>query len=352
MTQNICGPSRFAFSRMIPYLVALALCTQACALGASELPGADQPAALGIALESYAYPYPVHFLPLVNQGQSLQMAYMDVSPTSNPNGRTVMLFHGKNMGGYYWADTIKVLAQNGYRVIVPDQIGWGKSSKPDMRYSFDLLSANTKELLDHLSIAKVSVIGHSTGGMLAVRFTRTFPQIVERLVLEDPIGLEDYRRSIPPQSDETLFEHELNANDPRKIRAFFARYFVNKSLPCIESLADVLIRVSESGEWPRWAKSSALTYQMIYQQPVIYEYDLLKPPTLLIVGEQDRSVVMAQYAPPELRKTMGNFPEMAHAAAKRMANATVIVVPDCGHIPHLEQPKIFREAVLKFLAGS
>jgi pimeloyl-ACP methyl ester carboxylesterase len=70
---------------------------------------------------------------------------------------------------------IEALTTAGYRVVVPDQIGWGKSSKPDIHYSFHLLAANTATLLDHLGVGQVSVLGHSTGGMTATRFTLMNP---------------------------------------------------------------------------------------------------------------------------------------------------------------------------------
>jgi pimeloyl-ACP methyl ester carboxylesterase len=66
------------------------------------------------------------------------MAYMDIKP-DNPNGKALMLFHGKNFGGYYWTNVIKALSAKGYRVLVPDQIGFGKSSKPFINYSFHRL---------------------------------------------------------------------------------------------------------------------------------------------------------------------------------------------------------------------
>src|SRR5919107_97415 len=83
----------------------------------------------GIALEGFAYPYPVHLLPIVNDGEQLSMAYMDVTP-AQPNGRTVVLLHGRNFPSSYWAPVIRTLSEAGYRVVVPDQIGFGKSSKP------------------------------------------------------------------------------------------------------------------------------------------------------------------------------------------------------------------------------
>jgi pimeloyl-ACP methyl ester carboxylesterase len=108
--------------------------------------------ALGICLEEYEYPYPGQFLPLSNDLQPLKMAYMDIPPTTEPNGKTVVLIHGKAFGCYYFRNVIEALTGSGYRVVAPDQIGWGRSPKPDIHYSFQLLAANTAALLDHLGV--------------------------------------------------------------------------------------------------------------------------------------------------------------------------------------------------------
>jgi pimeloyl-ACP methyl ester carboxylesterase len=277
------------------------------------------------------------------------MAYMDVPPARSSNGQTIVLLHGKNFGSYYWAETIKSFAQEGYRVIAPDQIGWGKSSKPDIRYSFQSLAANTARLLNHLGVNRIILIGHSTGGMLAVRFARTYPQRVLKLVLEDPVGVEDLRVKIPPQTDDTLFQAELQNTDPAKIRAFYANYFAQPHPEISEPLADVQIRVTQSGEYPRWAKASALAYQMIYEQPVCYEYSLLEPATLLLMGEADHAAPLSAYASPEMRKTMGHPTDLARELVKQVPHGQIVVVPRAGHIPHVEQPQEFRASVLKFL---
>ena len=224
---------------------------------------------------------------MTNDLQSLTMGYMDVPSTSEANGSTVVLMHGKAFGGYYFLNVIEALTAAGFRVVAPDQIGWGKSSKPDIHYSFQLFAANTAALLDHLGVGQVSVLGHSTGGMTATRFTLMNPDRVTHLVLEDPLGLVDYRTGIPPQSEETLYEHEVHWTDPETIRNYVAAYFVHPDPKVWEPLAEVLIRVTPSPDYPRWARAAALTFQMIYQQPVRYEYHLIKPATLLIVGEED-----------------------------------------------------------------
>ncbi|NQV21502.1 MAG: alpha/beta fold hydrolase, partial [Rhodospirillales bacterium] len=119
--------------------------------------GADE--ALGIAMEGYAYPHPVRFHPVTHTGEDLRMAYMDVTPIGQENGRAVVLMHGANFFGAYWARTINALSAAGFRVIVPDQIGFGKSSKPDLAYGFHWLAANTKALLEALGVEKAVIVG-------------------------------------------------------------------------------------------------------------------------------------------------------------------------------------------------
>jgi hypothetical protein len=81
--------------------------------------------ALGICLEEYEYPYPVRFLPLSNDLQQVLMAYMDIPPGAEPNGKTIVLMHGKAFGGYYFRNVIEALAGAGYipraqRVLIPE----------------------------------------------------------------------------------------------------------------------------------------------------------------------------------------------------------------------------------------
>jgi pimeloyl-ACP methyl ester carboxylesterase len=273
---------------------------------------------------------------------------MDVAPSGAPNGRTIVLMHGKNFGGYYFRNVIERLSGAGYRVVVPDQIGWGKSPKPDIHYSFQQLAANTAALLDALHVDRVDVLGHSTGGMLAVRFALMYPERVRHLILEDPLGMEDYRLKIPPQSDDAIYSEQLGET-PEQIEAFYKRYFADPRPSLYEPLADVQLRVSRNAAYKTWALASALAYQMIYQQPVRYEYHLIEAPTLIIVGAQDHTVPLGQYATPAVRATMGHFPELAREAARDLPNGQYVVIQKSAHIPHLEQPDAFFDALMPFL---
>lgn len=303
---------------------------------------------LGIALETVPYPYPVQYLPLDIEGQAVRLAYMDVPPVGAANGRTVLLLHGKNFYGSYWDNTIKALMGTGFRVVVPDQIGFGKSSKPDIHYSFDLMAATTTQLLDHLGVGQVVVVGHSMGGMVAVRFVRTYPQRVTQLILEDPIGLEDYRLALPPQSDAKLLQDELNQT-PTQTRAVYRRYFATDKPELYENFVAVRARIALSGEFPRFAKSAALTTQMIYQQPVRHEFGLIQTPTLLIIGGADRTTIGRGWVPEAIINTLGQYPALGRAAVRDIPHSRLVEIPNVSHIPHLEAPERFHQELLNFL---
>jgi pimeloyl-ACP methyl ester carboxylesterase len=305
--------------------------------------------ALGIALEGFPYPYPVHFLPVALHGEDLRLAYMDAPPIGAPNGRVVLLLHGRNFPSSYWAPTIKALSDAGYRVIAPDQIGFGKSSKPDFAYSFDAMARTTLALLDSLGVDRFDVVGHSMGGMLAVRIARAYAPRVDRLVLYSPIGLEDYRFYVPPVTDDQLIAQERNLTADGYRKQLMTNYALSLPSEAIEPFVAIRERIKESGEYPRWLKSFVASYQMIYAQPVVHEIALIDTPTLFIMGGADHNAPGRGYAPPELRSKMGQNAELAKALAARMKNASCVVFDGIGHLGHLEAEQRFNATLLDFL---
>jgi pimeloyl-ACP methyl ester carboxylesterase len=303
-----------------------------------------QPDTLSITLENVKYPYPVNFLPLTVEGQDIRMAYMDVKP-ANANGKTVMLFHGKNFGGYYWTNVIKALTAQGYRVIVPDQIGFGKSSKPFIHYSFHQLARFNKKLLDTLGVPKTIIIGHSMGGMLATRFTLMYAGTVEKLILEDPIGLEDYRTFVPYQSAEQDYIAELKTS-AESIKKYYQTSYFTQWKPEYDYLVKIGAGVSKSADFPRYAKVAALTFEMIYEQPVCYEFGLIKVPTVLFTGKDDKTIVGKALLSDEEKAKHGQYKILGPATAKKIPGCKLIEFDNCGHIPHVEVPDVFLKALM------
>lgn len=295
--------------------------------------------ALSITLENVQYPFPHKFLPVTIEGLDARMAYMDIR-SDKPNGESVLLLHGKNFAGYYWTNTIKTLTEQGFRIIVPDQIGFGKSSKPVINYSFHTLASITKILLDTLGIKQTTVMGHSMGGMLAVRFALLYPKTTTQLILENPIGLEDYRAFVPYATEEALYQTELKSTAESIKKYYQTSYFV-KWKPEYDELVRIASGVTGSSEFPRYAKVAALTSQMIYEQPVVHEFHLIQMPVLLLIGTQDKTIVGKARMKVEDQAKYGRYDVLGKETANKINEVKLIEFPDAGHIPHLEIPEQF-----------
>lgn len=302
-----------------------------------------------LRLENYQYPFPVRFITINSQRQEYEMAYMDVKP-EKANGKVVMLLHGKNFNGAYWRQTADALVKAGYRVIIPDQIGFGKSSKPlHYQYSFQDLAKNTRQILDALGISKVCVLGHSMGGMLATRFVLMYPDITEKLILVNPIGLEDYKLKVPYQSLEAAYQKELKQTYESLKKYQQTNYYDNQWKPAYEEWLAPVAGWTLNKEYPVIAWNSALTSDMIMTQPVVYEFDKIKCPALLIIGQRDRTAIGKDMAPEEVQSTMGNYPELGKQTKARIANSKLVPVEGVGHLPHIEAFEKFIQPLLDFL---
>jgi pimeloyl-ACP methyl ester carboxylesterase len=204
----------------VSLLFALAgLAAQTQTHGSAASPGRGDVKPGSINCEECPYPYPSSYLPLTLYGQDVRIAYMDVAPSAAPNGHTVVLLHGNNFAGFYFGGPIEALRKEGFRVVVPDQIGYGRSSKPIIPYNFHDMARNTRLILQHLNVERVMVVGHSMGGMLAARFATQYPAMVERLVLYNPIGLSDPRFDRPWDSVDESYKRTLGATCWRSCRS-------------------------------------------------------------------------------------------------------------------------------------
>lgn len=274
---------------------------------------------------------------------------MDVKP-SHANGHVVMLLHGKNFNGAYWGQTAKILAENGYRVIIPDQIGFGKSSKAQhIQYSFQLLCQNTRAILDTLGIQKICILGHSMGGMVATRFALMYPELIEKFVLENPIGLEDWKVKVPYLSVDQWYQAELKQDYNSFKKYEEESYYHGTWKPAYDEWLNVEAGWTLSKDYPRVAWNSALTYDMIYTQPICYEFENIQAPTLLIIGQLDRTALGKNLVSEDVRKTMGNYPVLGKLTHVKIKGSQLVELDGLGHVPHIEAFDRFIQPLLQFL---
>ena len=298
-------------------------------------PPAEAPAhwgAVSANFEDIPYPYPVHFLELNRFDQDMRMAYMDVPPSGPPNGQTVFWQHGMNFYSEAYTPSINALSEAGFRVIAVDRIGYAKSSKPIIPYHFNFVAANMKALLDELGISEVAIVGHSMGGMVVSRFAMLYPEVTTHVVMVNQIGLTDRRQS------RTWTDPVAGGVDTLTYQAVLAthrRYFPGRWPP--EHLEFIRRQYGQSlsGEWPRLAMIRRLQVQMLYIDPVVYDWQHITSKALVMGGEEDGLV--------------DDFPALANHVHEELQNSTILLYPGIGHAPQIEIPDRFHADLIRFL---
>ena len=321
----------------------------ACLTGSHAL--ANQPTTYGEQLEGFSQPYPLKHFDFQSQGQALQMGYLDVPAKGKANGRSVVLMHGKNFCAATWESTLDALSQAGYRVIAPDQVGFCTATKPaHYQYSVQQLAHNTHALLEHLGVKQAIVLGHSTGGMLATRYALLYPEQVERLAMVNPIGLEDWKAlGVPYRTVDQWHERELKL-DADGVRNYERKtYYDGRWKPEYERWVQMLAGLNQGSGHKAVAWNSALIYDMIFTQPVVYEFQDLKMPTLLLIGDKDTTAIGSDIASPEVKARIGNYKVLGPQVAKQIPQGTLVTFEGLGHAPQIEEPQRFHKALLDWL---
>ncbi len=284
--------------------------------------------------EEIDYPYPVQFLKLRRFEQEMNMAYMDIPPSGPANGQTVFWQHGMNFYSEAYTPTLKALAAEGFRVIAVDRVGYGKSSKPIIPYNFNFVAANMKLLLDELGIDEVALVGHSMGGMVVSRFAMLYPDITSHVVMVNQIGLTDQRQS---RTWNDPFASELSAPTYRGILRGHQIYFPQDWPPAHLEFVRRQYGQTLSSEWPRLTMVRRLQGGMLYNDPVVYDWQHIDSKALVIGGEEDGLVA--------------DFPALAHNVANELQNSAILLYPGIGHAPQIEIPDQFHADLFRFLTS-
>ena len=315
---------------LTPILLTAVLFALAGTAGAQAQEPPDSPPVdwgpVSINLEDVAYPHPVSHIEFSLYGEEVRMAFMDVRPSGEGNGRTVVLLHGGNYFASAWEGTIDALRDAGFRVVAMDQIGYGRSSKPIIPYSLHMHAANIARVLDHLEIERAAVAGHSFGGMKASRFALLYPERTTHVALVNAIGLADGRAgrgwSEPRPAPSRSYEAAV-----RTIRGHVAEW---------DERYMEYVRIHYgwglSGDWPRLAMVRALNGDVMRSATVVHDWPQIEAPALVIGGELDGP----------------RFPELARGAAASFPNGEVVLLPDIGHNPHWEAPELLNPELIDF----
>lgn len=298
-------------------------------------------------LTTYKYPFTVEFFEFKSQKKKLRMAYMDLNQESK---KVIVLLHGKNFSGFYWERIANDLVSKGYRVIIPDQIGFGKSSKPDYyQYSFYNLTYNTKLLLNELNVDKYILVGHSMGGMLASHFTYLYPQSVKQLVLINPIGLEPYLKYVEFKDPNFFYQHELKKT-PKAFKNYQKKnYYDGQWRSDYDFLLVPISGQMRGDEWKEVAWNNALTYGPIFNEDITSKFNDIKNEVLLIIGTRDKTGPGRFWKKDGVKRKLGNYKILGKETNKKLQNSKLIELEGLGHMPQFEDYERFKQVFYKNL---
>jgi pimeloyl-ACP methyl ester carboxylesterase len=252
------------------------------------------------------------------------------------SGPPLLLVHGFLWSGAVWEDVFPRLSQR-FRVIVPDLPGFGESEKPSPArypYGFEGFGESLVDLVAALGVGRVSVCGHSMGGAVALMLAATHADLVDRLVVVDPIVYGSKRGAAAsiatlPILGPILFKQMYG-------RATFRRFFRENVYARPEATpAERVERMFETFNTPAAREAAYATMlATLDTRALVASVPRVKAPTLVAWGRSDRSVPV----------------EHGRRLARELPRARFEVF-DCGHSPPEEVPDAFAEVSEAFLRG-
>ncbi len=248
--------------------------------------------------------------------------YVEFGDAAKP---TVVLLHGLGGSSANWTANTAALSQN-YHVIALDQIGFGKSDKPLLKYRVGTYVDFLDKFMSELKIEKASLVGNSMGGWVAGLMAIKYPKRVEKIVLADAAGI------MPPSiNDADLYQ--LNNSTRDEIRANLKRIFANPFLQNNEALVDQFMtaRVASNDGYTINSLIESIKRKEDFLNDHLNE---IKQPTLIIWGKQDGLLPLAD----------------ATTFNKGIAGSELVIFDACGHVPQFEKAEDFNKTVLAFLA--
>jgi pimeloyl-ACP methyl ester carboxylesterase len=243
------------------------------------------------------------------------------------SGPAVILLHGLGGSSANWAPTIAPLAQK-YRVLVPDQIGFGKSDKPMLNYRVATLVDFLDGFYKQVGVQKATLVGNSLGGFTAAAFALAHPEKVDKLVLVDAAGF-----AVTGDLDPRVL-NGLNPSTRQQVKELLSLVFYNKqqfgSDMVIEGFLASRVTAGDQYTIQRFIDSIGRGEDMLDGK-----LGAIKHPTLIIWGREDGLTP----------------PAMGQRFNKEIAGSQLLIIEKCGHVPQLEKPAEFNGALLKFLGG-
>ncbi len=261
------------------------------------------------------------------QVDGYQVHYFEASPpplpAPHPPEKVLVLVHGLGSRGEDWSAMIPTLAANGFHVFVPDLLGYGRSTKPDITYTISQQERLVADFMHQLSLQHVDLGGWSMGGWVALKLTADQPALVDRLVLFDSAGV-----YFPPTFEASLFTPTDSVGLAR-----LSSMLSPQPHPLPSYVSRAAVRKLQANAW---VIDRSVTSMEAGKDLMDFRLHQITQPTLIVWGKLDQLIPLS----------VGEFMH------RRIPGSSLVVVDGCGHLAPGECAHPVLQATVSFLNSS
>jgi 4,5:9,10-diseco-3-hydroxy-5,9,17-trioxoandrosta-1(10),2-diene-4-oate hydrolase len=254
----------------------------------------------------------------------VRIHYHDVS-----TGFPVIFLHGSGPGASGFSNfqgNFPYFAEHGFRAIVPDSLGFGRSSKPDMDYGLEAVLAGLKALLKQLGIERCAVVGNSHGGAQAIQLALDEPALVQKLILMAPGGLEVRERYMEQRGIRSMFKA---VSAPEGLSQESLRKVLTLQVFDPKHITDDLV----AQRWETAQQQPKRLFQTLQVPHLAPRLPELRCPVLGLWGNQDVFCPVSG----------------ASILSDNCADSRVLRIANCGHWVMVERTVLFNKLCTEFL---
>lgn len=284
-----------------------------------------------LAFDEIDYGFPTKML----KGD-IPIAYIE----TGQGNKTLLLVHGLASNAGFWRYTIPELAKN-YKVIAIDLPGYGKSAKGDYSYSMDFYAEEIQKFLKAKNLDKVSFVGHSMGGQIGITFALKYPELLDKLVLASPAGVESFKAGEAKWLRNVFRIDEIIASGEEIVRTNLNRNFYRWD-DKYEWMVEERIRMAKNPEMPAFAHAVIQSVGAMLDGPTSNKLDKVKTESLIIYGENDGLIPNPFLHP-------GYTADVFLRAKEAMPDVQLVEIPKCGHLLQIEKPEEFSKHIKAFV---
>lgn len=279
------------------------------------------------------YPYTIHNTRLNN---GCNIAYVD----EGKGDKTLLFIHGLATYALSWRKNIEGLKKQ-YRCIAIDLPGNGFSDRGDYSYSISFFAATVIEFIHKLGLTNVVLAGHSMGGQIAITALLNEPECAEKLVLCAPAGFETFSPVEKDIYQRAIQFFDLFSTEENSLRKAIQSSFYHSPTQGDDMVHDLTGIMQAYPIKVYRAMIDACVAGML-NEPVFDRLHLIKQPTLVMYGERDALIPNKLLHPVSTRK-------IAEAGVAQMPDATLHMIPQCGHFLQWEKADVTNSYIKDFV---